>query len=172
MNNRSQISSTLSWLFAVTVSVIGLVNTFWGNDPGFGILILLLSLIYFPPVHSIFKKKTGISIPGILKVLLALFIIWASVGVGELFDKVDLMMMDLKKNCESRHVARAPRERSKVRAEKYAYAIADSPFSPFRRTAKILQQDPNVATGAGNHSIIHEPHKRQVLHSLSQKATG
>lgn len=97
MNNRSQISSTLSWLFAVTVSVIGLVNTFWGNDPGFGILILLLSLIYFPPVNSIFKNKTGISIPGILKVLLALFIIWASVGVGELFDKVDLMMMDLKK---------------------------------------------------------------------------
>ena len=81
----------------MTVSVIALVNTFWGNDPGFGILILLLSLIYFPPVHSIFKKKTGISIPGILKVLLALFIIWASVGVGELFDKVDLMMMDLKK---------------------------------------------------------------------------
>jgi beta-xylosidase len=38
-----------------------------------------------------------------------------------------------------------------------AYAIADSPFGPFRRTAKILQQDPKVATGAGHHSIIHEP---------------
>ena len=38
-----------------------------------------------------------------------------------------------------------------------AYAIADSPFGPFKRTAKILQQDPAVATGAGHHSIIHEP---------------
>lgn len=38
-----------------------------------------------------------------------------------------------------------------------AYAIADSPFGPFKREAKILQQDPKVATGAGHHSIIHEP---------------
>jgi beta-xylosidase len=38
-----------------------------------------------------------------------------------------------------------------------AYAIADSPFGPFKREAKILQQDSKVATGAGHHSIIHEP---------------
>ena len=38
-----------------------------------------------------------------------------------------------------------------------AYAIADSPFGPFKRVGKILQQDPKVATGAGHHSIIHEP---------------
>lgn len=36
-----------------------------------------------------------------------------------------------------------------------AYAIADSPFGPFNRIAKILQQDPAVATGAGHHSVIH-----------------
>jgi beta-xylosidase len=40
-----------------------------------------------------------------------------------------------------------------------AYAIADSPFGPFKRAAKILQQDPKVATGAGHHSVIHEPKK-------------
>jgi beta-xylosidase len=40
-----------------------------------------------------------------------------------------------------------------------AYAVADSPFGPFKRTAKILQQDPKVATGAGHHSIIHESRK-------------
>lgn len=38
-----------------------------------------------------------------------------------------------------------------------AYAIADSPFGPFKRIGKILQQDPKVATGAGHHSVIHEP---------------
>ena len=37
-----------------------------------------------------------------------------------------------------------------------AYAIADSPFGPFNRIGKILQQDPNIATGAGHHSVIHE----------------
>jgi hypothetical protein len=36
-----------------------------------------------------------------------------------------------------------------------AYAIADSPFGPFKREAKILQQDTAVARGAGHHSVIH-----------------
>ena len=35
-----------------------------------------------------------------------------------------------------------------------AYAISDSPFGPFKRVGKILQQDPDVATGAGHHSVI------------------
>lgn len=37
-----------------------------------------------------------------------------------------------------------------------AYAIADSPLGPFERIGKVLQQDPNVATGAGHHSVIHD----------------
>jgi len=36
-----------------------------------------------------------------------------------------------------------------------AYAVADSPFGPFERVGKILQQDPAVATSAGHHSVIH-----------------
>jgi len=40
-----------------------------------------------------------------------------------------------------------------------AYAIADSPFGPFERVGKILQQDPAVATGAGHHSVIQIPGK-------------
>ena len=38
-----------------------------------------------------------------------------------------------------------------------AYAIADTPFGPFERIGKILQQDSTVATGAGHHSIIQVP---------------
>ena len=38
-----------------------------------------------------------------------------------------------------------------------AYAIGDTPFGPFRRIGKILQQDPAIATGAGHHSVIHVP---------------
>ena len=38
-----------------------------------------------------------------------------------------------------------------------AYAVAGSPFGPFRRVGKILQQDPAVATSAGHHSIINVP---------------
>ena len=40
-----------------------------------------------------------------------------------------------------------------------AYAIAESPFGPFRRIGKILQQDAEVATEAGHHSVIKVPGK-------------
>jgi len=42
-----------------------------------------------------------------------------------------------------------------------AYAIADSPFGPFERVGKILQQDSTIATGAGHHSIIHVAEKNK-----------
>lgn len=38
-----------------------------------------------------------------------------------------------------------------------AYAISDSPFGPFKRVGKILEQDSTVATGAGHHSVIKVP---------------
>jgi beta-xylosidase len=40
-----------------------------------------------------------------------------------------------------------------------AYAMADSPFGPFKRIGVILKQDPHVATGAGHHSVIKIPGK-------------
>ncbi|MBD0825177.1 glycoside hydrolase family 43 protein [Aestuariibaculum marinum] len=40
-----------------------------------------------------------------------------------------------------------------------AYSISDSPLGPFKRIGKILQQDLNVATGAGHHSVIKNPKK-------------
>jgi beta-xylosidase len=38
-----------------------------------------------------------------------------------------------------------------------AYAIGDRPTGPFKRIGKILQQNPEVATGAGHHSVMHIP---------------
>ncbi len=38
-----------------------------------------------------------------------------------------------------------------------AYAVGTSPFGPFTRVGKILQQDPSVATGAGHHSVLQAP---------------
>ena len=35
-----------------------------------------------------------------------------------------------------------------------SYAISDSPLGPFKRIGKVLEQDPDVATGAGHHSVI------------------
>lgn len=92
MNNNSIVLSLISWLFGIAVIAIGLINVFWGNDLGFGIFLLLLSLVYFPPLNAMLKEKTNLSIPGIVKFLLGIFILWAALGVGELFGKIDLMM--------------------------------------------------------------------------------
>jgi hypothetical protein len=96
MNNKSNVLNIISWIFGIVVFAIGVVNMFWGNDPGFGVFILLLSFVYFPPVNAILKEKTGFAIPKIVKILLGIFIIWAALGVGELFGKIDIMMLDLR----------------------------------------------------------------------------
>lgn len=58
---------------------------------------------------------------------------------------------------------------------KVAYAIADSPFGPFKRIGTILEQDPAIATGAGHHSVIQVPNKDQyyiVYHRRPLGKTG
>lgn len=92
MSITSIFGNAISWLFGVFVVALGVINTFWGNDPGFGIFLLLLSLVYFPPTYALIRAKTGFPIPLVGKIFLGAFIIWAALGVGELFDKIDLMM--------------------------------------------------------------------------------
>lgn len=96
-NDGSVALNIISWIFGTVAFAIGFVNTFWGNDPFFGIFLILLSLVYFLPVNDILKKVVGFSIPSlrIVKILLGIFIIWAALGEGELFDKIELMMNDL-----------------------------------------------------------------------------
>ena len=92
-------SNLIGWMFGIAVFAAGIVNTFWGNDPEFGVFILLLSFVYFPPTSHILsavsKRLIGFPIPQVAKIVLGIFIVWATLGVGELFDKIDLLMMDL-----------------------------------------------------------------------------
>jgi beta-xylosidase len=55
-----------------------------------------------------------------------------------------------------------------------AYAISDSPFGPFKRIGKILEQDPAIGTGAGHNSVIKAIGKDQYYivyhrHPLGEK---
>lgn len=92
MNYRSLIINLLGWICGILFSAIGIVNICWGNDAVFGIFLFALSLGYYPPLHALFRKLTGYQVHPAIKIALAVFIIWASVGVGELFDKIDLML--------------------------------------------------------------------------------
>jgi hypothetical protein len=46
-------------------------------------------------VNGFIKEKTGIRIHFVVKILLGLLILWAALGVGELFDKTEMMLGDL-----------------------------------------------------------------------------
>ena len=94
INNRSVFGDIISWLFGFVVIAIGLLNMFWGNDPGYGIFIFLLSFVYFPPATAFLKKISSLSIPLLVKIILGVFVLWTALGVAELFDKISLMMKD------------------------------------------------------------------------------
>lgn len=81
----------VAWLLAVLFSVIGLINVGWGNDQVYGLFLICLSAFFYPPVRAFILRRTGFRVPVWLMILLALFIVWSSLGVGELFDKVDMM---------------------------------------------------------------------------------
>lgn len=53
-----------------------------------------------------------------------------------------------------------------------AYAIADSPLGPFERIGKVLQQDPQVATGAGHHSVLKIPHRDEYYIVYHRRPLG
>lgn len=55
---------------------------------------------------------------------------------------------------------------------KVAYAIADSPFGPFKRIGTILERDPKVAVGAGHHSVIKVPNKDKYFIVYHRRPLG
>jgi len=56
-----------------------------------------------------------------------------------------------------------------------SYAIGDSPLGPFTRMGTVLVQDPEIATGAGHHSVVRLPGEDEwaiVYHRRPKGETG
>jgi hypothetical protein len=85
----------ISFLFAILLIFFGIINTFWGNDSGLGVGLLILSFLYFPPITKFIQQKIGFHIPICLKIVLAILLLWIVLGVGELFGKIGMMIEDL-----------------------------------------------------------------------------
>jgi hypothetical protein len=85
----------VSFLFALLFSWIGFVNTFWGNDPYFGLIIFALSFIYYLPLIKMIERNLNFVLIRRIMIVLGVLILWASLGVGELFDKIELMRQSL-----------------------------------------------------------------------------
>lgn len=96
MNKPNFISGAISVLFGTLFTAIGFINTFWGNDPFYGLFVIGLSLVYYPPAAGYLVNRTGFQVKAWMKLVIGFFIVWSAVGVGELFDKIDLMLTSFK----------------------------------------------------------------------------
>jgi hypothetical protein len=85
----SMMNNFLGWCYGIVFSLIALINIFWGND-------ILFGVFYIPTISDLIALKTGIRLPLWSKIAIALFIIWSSVGVGELFEKIDMMLQSFQ----------------------------------------------------------------------------
>ena len=88
-------------LFTIIVAgilfYVGFVQTFWGNDPylGWGITVIA-ALVFAEPAGYIMArfKLSGRRYEVVLGVTLVV-VLWISLGVGELWDKTQLMLEHL-----------------------------------------------------------------------------
>ena len=77
-----------SWIFGILVFTIGMLNLLLVH-PVPGIVFLLLSFLFFPPVNDWFKQNFGFFIPFVLRVILGILVIWFTLGVSDLGDMID-----------------------------------------------------------------------------------
>ncbi|MFO7745317.1 MAG: hypothetical protein R6V36_08040 [Psychroflexus sp.] len=89
--NKSILYYSVNFVLGAIFSFIGFINTFWGNDPFYGLFIILISIIFYLPLINLVLDKIPQKAMLIIKIILGFFIVWSSLGVGELFNKIELM---------------------------------------------------------------------------------
>ena len=88
MKEAYQTSHIIGWVFGMIVLAIGVLNLFLVH-PIPGVVYLLISLVYFPPVNAALKQRFGFSIPLLLKIIFGIVIIMFTLGVSDLGDMID-----------------------------------------------------------------------------------
>lgn len=92
MKYKSNIFETISLLLGSILFAIGVLNLFLVH-PVPGLFFLFVSMLYLPHTDALFKKKLGFTIPYAVKILLAILMIWFTLGVSDLGDIIDKWAM-------------------------------------------------------------------------------
>ena len=83
--NKLQLWNPYSWIICAIFFSIGVLNMILIHPlPGF--IYILISLIYLPPLSKYIKVKLHLAMPIILKVILAVLVLWFTLGVGDLME--------------------------------------------------------------------------------------
>ena len=88
MKTKSKTWDAVFWGIALLFLLLGILNAIYIH-PIPANFYLLLSLFYIPPLVRKATEKMGIGIPRILKLLFAVFILWATLAVGELMERFE-----------------------------------------------------------------------------------
>lgn len=83
MDNISLLKNILGWTFGMVVLATGILNLVLVH-PVPGMIYLVLSLVFFPPVNNLVIKTTGYNIPTTLKIILGIMIVWFTLGISDL----------------------------------------------------------------------------------------
>lgn len=89
MNSKSNIKNIISWIFAIIIFTIGVLNLFLVH-PVPGIFYILLSLLFIPFVNNFIKKKLGSGIPFAALVIFFLIIMWGTLAITDLAEMAGL----------------------------------------------------------------------------------
>lgn len=77
-----------NWSFSLILMLVGILNIILIH-PVPGILYLLITCIYFPPINDLILAKWAVKIPFWIQLLLAIFITMFTLGVSDLGDMID-----------------------------------------------------------------------------------
>ena len=89
MNISLTINDLLSWFLMILFIIIGIMNLVLAH-PIPGILYLLVSLFYCPPMGSMANERLGFSIPYLVKTIVAFVILWVTLAIGDLTEMYGL----------------------------------------------------------------------------------
>ncbi len=92
---QESVKKIISICFGALFSFIGFANAYWGNDPYFGLAIICISFFYYLPLIDYSRRAISARNLFILKIIFGFLILWASLGVGELDDKLEMMFESL-----------------------------------------------------------------------------
>ena len=84
MKNKSKFRNTISWIFALVLLTVGVLNLILVH-PVPGLVYILLALICLPQTNALLKKWFDFTIPFAVKIVLFLLFMWYSLAVGEVW---------------------------------------------------------------------------------------
>ena len=89
MKNSFSITGIVSWILGLMIFTLGILNLLLIH-PVPGLVYILLSLLFFPPVEDLLRLKLGFSVPFPVLLALAFLIFWFTLGVGDLAEMYGL----------------------------------------------------------------------------------